>query len=300
MIAQVYSHMSFACPLGKPHLGALPVALVRRLLLLALLIALPLVGAQTAPPQPTFVVYHLSPDPHAGDADADPASLPGVMPDPAFPDASLPAARVDGFLMADPASEGAPESAPARFRELQRLVLLSEAGGAPITLEADGAMGNVTVRASGEASLVELHAVVVDGTLARAVLSPVTVNLSDGRANASWLFEAPPGARADRLGVAIWARLLEPVGTHARGEVAQSLLWRPGAAARAVDKQPLVEQVTASWCEACKPADDALGLMASRAAPPETGTGAYWRAPGVLTAIGLVVGLGAAWRLTRR
>ena len=275
-------------------------ARVRWLVLAMVLVLVPPSLAQEPRARPTFVVYHVSPDPQAGGPDADPDSIPGVAPDPPFPLGAPPATRVDDSLLADPAPEGAPESAPARFRELQSLGKVREATGSPITLDASGAPDAVRVVASGEGGRIELHAVVIDGALARAVLAPYELNLTAGPANATFSFTLPNGSRADRVGLAIWARLLEPVGTLDAGEVAQSLVWHPGGTARAAQKQPLVEHVTASWCEACKPADDAVGLMASDSAVADGSASGYWRAPGILTALGIIVGLAAAWGLTRR
>src|SRR5438034_10806271 len=84
-----------------------------------------------------LVVYHVTPDPRAGTADADPFSAASAAPDAELA-AHLPATRVDGVLEASGAPEGDPANPAAHTRELQRLLDERAATGVPFVLDITG------------------------------------------------------------------------------------------------------------------------------------------------------------------
>lgn len=262
-----------------------------------LLVAAP-VFAQAPREAPTLVVYHPWPDPEAGRPDADPFSAANVTPLPGLDPARLPATRADGVLDADPAPEGNPDSAVAHVRELQRLLNLRLATGAPASLVIDGALRpgvlalNVTARAHEALGEVEARIVLVeDGAtydgrshrfVARAVAPLERANLSAAEASLAFAREIPipPGVDASRVGVAVSLRVLQADARREAGEVVQSASWSPRQEGPTIqdEKAPLVEHVSATWCEPCAASDAALDLLAAQQAST-TGSGAYLRAP---------------------
>jgi len=269
-----------------------------------LLVAAP-AFAQAPRDAPTLVV-HLS-------------DVAGVAPLPGLDASRLPGTRADGVLDADPAPEGNPDSAVAHVRELQRLLNLRLATGAPASLVVDGALRpavlalNVTARAHEALGEVEARVVLVeDGAtfagrsyrfVARADAPPERANLSAPDAAFSFAREIPipPGVDASRVGVAVSLRLLQASGAHEAGEVVQSASWSPRQDGPTVqdEKAVLVEHVSATWCEPCAASDAAIDLLAAQQGETTSG-GAYLRAPSAWAAGGALVGLLAAIVATRR
>lgn len=281
-------------------------------ILLLLLCTLPSSDAQAAPAPANLVVYHAHPDPRGGTPDdPDPMSTPHA---PGPPAPRLPLTRFDGVTDAADAPEGSPESVPAHFREMQRLLLAREREGAGATLVVHGTLRDgrleITARvaeprrplenATFTATLVE-DGVAHDGAsgvrvhrhVARATLPAVPV-AGDGEAR--WNLTLDPAWDASRASIVVALRA-------EGGEALQSARWGVGQDAPTVQraKAVLVERVTASWCVPCGPSDEALALLAARAAPASAEGGlAYARAPTTLGLLGLTAGLGAAWWITRR
>lgn len=289
-------------------------------LLLAALLLSPLAAAQSSrPAEAVLLVYHLSPDPRAGEADADPFSSPDApLPAGLGEDGGalrLPATRLDGVLSVSAAPEGDPGSALARFRETQKLLLLRQRTGAPVTLEVAGSLGaNGTLRvevgvepvAPLEGGPFEVRLVVFeDGVpdplgprlhrhVARLVLPPETVTLSsrvqvvrDVPLKASW--------DAERLGVVASVAHVGDGSRFQPGEVLQAAAWRAGqdGPTRQVAKTVLLEEATATWCEPCRPATESLALVASQFGADAAGSDgprAYALAPTPLALAGLAAG----------
>lgn len=278
-----------------------------RCILLALAFVLPAALAQPTPASPaSFLVYHA-----AGGPSPDPLASP-LAPAP-FDAARLPTTRFDRASVASAAPENAPESAPAHFREFARLLAEREVGGAPLGLriEGDAQVGALTMRVEslvlgdGAPTNVTLqlvvfeHGVDVGGRLhpyvARFASAPQALALPGV---ASTRLALDPSWSLDDLGVVAIA--------SAEGEVLQSATWlvRQDAPTEQRAKSVLIEQVTASWCEPCTPAEEALALLSIQrgvapalAARPE---GSHLRAPDVLFYVGLAFGLVAALALVRR
>lgn len=267
-------------------------------LLLLLLLAAPLAVAQDAPRAASFLVYHPWPDPHAGAADADALGGPAAPPPAGL--ARLPATRFDGVVLAAPAPEGTPESALAHFREFQRLLQQRErtVAGVPLTLAVEELPGALRVRVAGagEARVVVFeHAVPAGGRPQPYVArSAATLGPLDGSTerevglDASW--------ERSRLGV---VAILER-----DGEVVQSATWLAGQDGPIVQtrKAVLVEHASATWCEPCAPADEALRLLASQygAAGEANAERGYLRPPTALAWLGLALGAAASVVLWRR
>lgn len=264
--------------------------------------------AQEAPASPAgFLVYRPWPD--ARD------ELATALAPPPFDAARLPVTRIDRDAVASSAPENRPESAPAHYREMLRLVQAAEAEGAPLAITIDGevAPSSIEVRvftARGpvletSASAVELELVVFEqGVIvagrahpyvARFALEPVTVAVPG---NATLDVRLDPSWSVDRIGVVAIAR-------NASG-VLQSATWMPrqDLPTQQVAKAPLVEHVTASWCAPCTPADEAFLLLATQrgAAGPLPGEGhpSYLRAPSMWLWAGLAAGAVAAILLVGR
>jgi len=274
--------------------------------LLALLLLAPLAWAQEAPAQPaSFLAYR--PEGDTRDALATP------LAPPPFEATRLPATRIDRVGVASSAPENRPESAPAHYREMLRLVQAAEAEGAPLALVVDGraAPGSLSLRVEarpqGAAPPAEVavslvlfeHGVVVAGRahpyVARFALAPETLAVPG---NASFDVRLDPSWSLDRVGVvAIAAR---------DGRVVQSATWLPRQDAPTVQqaKAALVEHVTATWCSPCAPADDAFVLLATQrgaaGALPSDGHASYLRAPTGWLWAGLALGALAAVALVGR
>lgn len=274
---------------------------------LALLAAVaPLALAQETPASPaSFLAYRPWPD--ARD------ELGTALAPPPFDASRLPVTRVDRVATASPAPENRPESAPAHYREMLRLVQAAEAAGAPVTLEVSGgvAPGTMEVRVVatptrtvlGEVELALVvfeHGVEVAGRahpyVARFALEPAPLSLPG---NATFDVRLDRAWNLDRLGVVVLVR-------NASG-VLQSATWMPrqaDAVTHQVAKAPLVEHVTASWCAPCAPADEAFLLLATQrgAAGPLAGSAeaSYLRAPTGWLWAGLAAGLIAAFLLVGR
>lgn len=289
----------------NPYLGA-PGSPYVRLALAAVLLLAPLALAQQAPATPaSFLVYRPWPD-ALGD------ELATALAPPPFDAPRLPAARVDRALAASSAPENAPESAPAHYREMLRLVQIAEAEGAPVGLVLDGdvAPGGLAVRveilpqtaapASVELSLVVFeHDVRVAGRgepyVARFALAPTNASVPG---NVSLDVRLDPAWSVDRLGVVAIARV--------DGRVVQSATWLPrqDAPTEQIAKAPLVELVTASWCSPCRPAGEAFLLLATQrgAAGPlaSEGHAGYLRPPSAWLWVGFALGAFGAIALARR
>ncbi|HVM45956.1 MAG TPA: hypothetical protein VM582_08485, partial [Candidatus Thermoplasmatota archaeon] len=205
----------------------------------------------------------------------------------------------------------APQSAPAHYREMLRLVQAAAVEGAGVGLVvrgsvAPGTLGvQVETRALANAPEgVELalvlfeHGVVVAGRtepyVARFALDPVRVSVPG---NASQQLRLDPAWDLDRVGVVALALV--------DGRVVQSATWLPRQDAPTVQlvRAPLVEHVTASWCSPCGPADEALILLATQRGPagplPALGEGSYLRAPTGWLWAGLALGAAGAVALAR-
>lgn len=291
---------------------------VPALLLAALLLASPALAQSTRPAEAVLLAYHLHPDPRAGEAEADPFSSPRApLPAGLGEDQGalrLPATRLDGVLSVSAAPEGDPGSALARFRETQRLLLLRQRTGAPITLEVSGrAEAASTLRldvgvepAAPLEGAFELRLVVFeDGVpdplgprlhrhVVRLVMEPEPVHLSStSRVTRS----VPLDAAWDpaRVGVAVSVAHVGNASRYEPGEILQAAAWRAGqeGPTRQVAKAVLVEQATATWCEPCRPADESLSLVASQFgadAGDAAGPRAYAFAPTPLALAGLAAG----------
>lgn len=273
-----------------------------RAVALLLLALAPLALAQEAPAEPaTFLVYRPWPDRAPGDPLAS-----ALAPHP-FDAPRLPATFVDRATRAATAPENAPESAPAHYREMLRLVQAAEVEGTTVALRVDGtvAPGTLTVRvearplperppAAIDLELVVFeHGVVVAGRaepyVARFSLAPENVTLPG---NATQQVRLDAAWDVDRLGVVAIAR--------AEGRVLQSAAWLPrqDAPTEQAQKAALVEHVTASWCEACRAADDAFLLLATQRGPagalPAAGDASYLRPATPWLWGGLALGLAGA------
>lgn len=281
---------------------------MRAALALVVLLA-PLALAQEPPAQPaSFLVYR--PWPEARD------ELATALAPPPFDAARLPATRIDRTSVASSAPENRPESAPAHYREMLRLVQRAEAEGAPVALTMDGGLvgpAALEVRvSSGHGPVIEAspaqvrlslvvfeHGVVVAGRphpyVARFALDPFDLAVpgdatTEVRLDASW--------EIDRLGVVAIA--------HNETGVLQSATWlvRQELPSQQIAKAPLVEHVTASWCTPCTAADEALLLLATQrgAAGPLGGDGhaGYLRAPSGWLWAGAALGAVAAIALVGR
>ena len=270
---------------------ALPAAL-----LLALLLA-PHALAQVGSEPVTFLVYRPWPDPRAGSAEADPLASP-LAPPPRDVE-RLPFTLADRAQTAQRAPENAPESALAHYRELSRLVQAREAQGAPLSLTLTGtlATGILEIAASpSEAASVQL--VVFEHArapyAARFVLAPVALAANETTRQSVRL---DPAWDAARLGVVAIA--------ERQGET-QSATWLVGSTSATVQtrKSVLLEHVTASWCDPCRPVDEALALLAAQrgvaGALVTDEAPSYLRAPSWTLYAGLILGGAAAVALLRR
>lgn len=258
--------------------------------------ATPLLGsalAQDGVGGPSFLVYHTRAGP-----DADPLAV-------AFAPATdrLPLTRFDRAENASAAPEGAPQSAPAHFREMQRILRARETAAAPLSLEivAELREAEILVHVDASASAtVELvlfeHGARLEGRpqpyVARAMQA---ARSADAGLAAS--FALDPSWEREHLGVVAIA--LD------NGTIVQSVTWhasRPGAIAQR-SKGVLIEHVTASGCLACGPADEAFALLADQngaAGALDAGPGSYFRAPGAGFYAGLLLGLAAFALAVRR
>lgn len=299
-------------------------------LLLAALLLLPLVPAQSArPAEAVLLAYHVHPDPREGRADADPFSTPRAPLPEGLADRDgallLPATRLDGVLQVSDAPEGDPSSALARFRETQRLLLLRQRTGAPVALEAQGALSEGSLRVHvdvepptplAEGTFEVRLAVFEDGVpdplgprlhrhVVRHVEAPETVRLAEA---VRVVRDIPlePGWDVERLGVAVWVAHVSGSPRHEPGEVLQAAAWRAGqeGPTRQVAKAVLVEQATATWCGPCAPADESFSLVATQFGEDDgaalAAPGAYARMPTPLALAGLAAGLLVGVALVRR
>lgn len=273
-------------------------------LLLALLVA-PLALAQPGGRDVNIVVWHASPDPQAGQPGADPFSGP-TSPATTL----LPATVVDGTLRAEGAPEGDPANVGAHYRELQRLLQLSERSARPVTLrlagnESGGALtvvAAVTGAATGQAraiagALVEdgLEHEGASGVRVHRYVARATLEASAGT-NATWSVPLDATWARERLSVVVWV-----LGENAT--VLQSARWSPGQGDVVQQRKAvLVERVTATWCVPCGPSDEALALLAAQFgdAGEAPRAGGYFRAPGMAALAGLLLGGAAAVFLWRR
>ncbi|HUR68246.1 MAG TPA: hypothetical protein VM370_03300 [Candidatus Thermoplasmatota archaeon] len=270
-----------------------------RWLPLAVLLLAPLVAAQApdapAGPPASFLVYHAP-----GGREPDP--LASVLAPPPAGAERLPATLFDGVERADPAPENAPERALAHYREMQRRLLSRESAPPGVELRLDGALTgdalHVSVAASGPATLsvvVFEHGVDLAGRprpyVARFAFEPTTERTlaSEVHLQRDW--------DPEKLGFVAIARN--------GSEVVQSATWTVAGDAPVVQTQKsvLVEHVTASWCDACGPADEAIALLATQrgvAGPLAAGEVQYLRAPSWLLYAGLAMGALAAVAVLRR
>lgn len=292
---------------------------VRAALLTLLLWAMVVPGFAAAQPTDlparaaSLVVYHVSPDPRAGAADADPLARAEA---PSPPSARLPYTLIDGVEPTDPAPEGRPESAFAHFREMQRLVDLRKATGAPVALTLDVGLeeGTATARVLAQPApgavppqarlrvvLVEDGAPLTTPEGARTLRYVARValpaeNLTYGTTVERSIPLAPEWQRA-RLGVVAVVETIE-------GETLQSATWISGQGeVRASSRMVLVEHVTATWCAPCEPADEAFALLASQVGlfdDAASGPASYLRPPTTLLVVGALLGAAAGALLLRR
>lgn len=285
-----------------PFPGSRPV----RALWLAWLLLAPLALAQEPPASPaSFLVYRPAGDTRDG--------LATSLAPPPFEHARLPVAWIDRRLLAEGAPEGRPESAPAQYREMLRLVQIAEAEGAPVRLAVDGSVapGKLTLEVDASpgdgdppanvtlSAVVFEHGVDVGGRaepyVARFALAPEPIDLPG---HIAFDVRLDPAWDLDRLGVVAIA--------SADGRVLQSATWLPRQNGPTVQeaKAPLVETVTASWCAPCAPVDEAFLLLATQrgAAGPLASAGhdGYLRAPTGWLWAGLALGTLAAFALVRR
>lgn len=299
------------------------------LVLLAFLALAPLAPAQPGPQAEAVVLsYHVHPDPRAGRDDADPFSSARAPAPPGLVEASgglrLPATRLDGVARVSDAPEGDPASALAHFRESQRLLLLRQRTGAPVAIEVAGErMGDaLAIEASFapaaplENASLEARAVVFeDGVpdpiaprlhrfVVRHVEAPGPLDLARP-ARLAWSVPLDPSWDPDRVGVAVIVAHAGPSGgRYAEGEVLQAASWRAGQAGPTVQvgKAVLVEAATATWCDACRPAEESLALLASQfgASGLDAPVQEYAVPPSALALGGLLVGGGLGVLLLRR
>lgn len=277
---------------------------MRAALVLALLLA-PLALAQEQPAQPaSFLVYRPWPD--ARD------ELATALAPPPFDAARLPATRIDRASVASTAPENRPESAPAHYREMLRLVQRAEVEAGGVALRVDGKVASASIALDVQVSsddatidnaslalVVFEHGVVVAGMahpyVARFALTPKPVAVPG---NASFDVRIDPAWNVDKLGVVVVA--------ERDGRILQSATWLPRqhGPTEQTARAPLVEHVTASWCTPCKPADDALLLLATQrgAAGPLSleGHAGYLRAPSGWLWAGLALGAIVAIALVGR
>ena len=293
--------------------------------------------ALAAPPAPAqadreaevvVLAYHAHPDPRAGREDADPFSSPRAPLPAQFRQGGedaprLPATRLDGVAQVSDAPEGDPASALAHFREAQRLLLLRQRTGAPVAVELRatpepgvlrvdlvlapaGDLGN----ASPALRLVVFEDPVPDPAGPRAhrfvVRHVATPEPLDLRKPGQLARDLPldPSWDPTRVGVAAIVEHAGEPGRHARGEVLQAAAWRAGQEGPTVQvgKAVLVEAVTATWCDACRPTEESLALLASQfaASPLDQGPASYEARPGPLALGGLLAGAGVGVLLLRR
>lgn len=295
-----------------------------RLLAACLVLALVLPGALAQQEDrvraASILVYHPWPDPRAGAPDADPLGSPLAPP----PDGlRIGSTLFDGTALASGAPEGTPESALAHFREFQRLLLQRERTGAPLALTLGGRVEADTLRIEATVSQSDLPlslsfvlfengvpAQTSEGLraqpyVARVVLPAEPVDASAGPATVVREAALDPAWDLQRLGVVAIARAAEAGERHAQGEVVQSAAWlvRSPAPTTQTDKAVLVERASATWCDPCRPGDEALTLLASQYgvdAPASTTPDGYLRAPSAFAFAGLLAGLGVGLVLLRR
>lgn len=271
-----------------------------------------------------LLVYHPSPDPRAGEPDADAFSSPDA-PDPlglarVGDVLLLPATRFDGIARASDAPEGRPESALAQFREMQRLLLLRQRTGASVALTLDARVANGTLVAEVDAralpgapervdvALYLLEDFVPDAAtgarhrfLARADLGVETLALAQAT-GISRSFRLSPDWDASNLAVVAVARATEADARREEGEAMNAAIWRAGQHGPTVQerKAVLVEHASATWCAPCAPSDEALALLASSFGVDTAREPSYARAPGALALAGACGGLAVAFALLRR
>lgn len=274
---------------------------------LLLLLVAPAIGAQQAPATPaSFLVYRPWPDPLHDE-------LASALAPPPFDAPRLPATRIDRALVASPAPENAPESAPAHYREMVRVVQQAEAEGTRVGAVLVGAVepGALAMRlelralSPGAPSRVEAAFVVFEhGVDVAGRAEPYVARFAAASTNAtvpgnlSMEIRVDPAWSVDRLGVVAVLRAEE--------RVVQSATWLPrqDAPTQQLSKAPLVEHVTASWCEPCRPSDEAFLLLATQrgaAGPLEAGgaRAGYLRAPDGWLWMGLGLGALGAVALAR-
>lgn len=247
---------------------------------------------------PSFLVYHV-----VGGRDPDP--LASRLVD--TPDVErLPATFFDRAERADAAPENAPESAPAHYREMERRLSARETMGTPrlfLTVVHEGDLLLATVRGEGNGTLNTSFVVFEHGATLGGVPQPYVARFStassDLPANASRgaQIRVDPSWNEGRLGVVAIAREGE--------EIVQSATWIEGgdSTVRQLSKGVLVEHVTASWCTACRPADEAFALLSLQrgaGGPLESGDATYFRAPSWRLYAGLVIGGMVALVIFRR
>ena len=299
-----------APPRGRSGMRALAPLL---LLLAALPLALPTAPAQGEATQALFLFYHVHPEP-AGATPPDPFSTPLAPLPPGLADSGgvvqLPATRFDGVLHASGAPEGDPTSVIARFQEARNLVLLRQRGGTPLALAAapgngtlavalespDGAVpSNLSLEVRAWAvSLSATHPTVGEAQrfVVRRAYAPVPADLSTpGKAV---VLDVPAEPEWDASFVV--AVSVAPGAGNGRlqdGEVLQAALVQDRPV-RWSGKTVLVEHATATWCEACQPADAALSLLAGQLGfdAQDAGAAAY---PSPFSLLSVAGALGGAW-----
>lgn len=294
---------------------------------LALLALLPALAGAQSPVEADVVilVYHVHPDPRGGTPEADPygsdrAPIPEGLADRGGA-LRLPATRLDRAVRVSDAPEGDPASALAHFREAQDHLRRRQATGTPVTVGVDAAVnhdhGAIQISyvvdpgaPQGGRNLSVQLVVFEDGIpdpTERRLHRFVVRAVDDAR---TFPFENEPmRLRRDlplddawdpeRLGLAVL--VLDP----ASGEVVQAASWRAGQGVATLQarKAVLVEHATATWCEACRPADESMSLLASQfgaggsgAAPPSS----YAVPPSPLAFVGAVAGGAVGLFLLRR
>lgn len=271
---------------------------MHRVLVLAMLALLaPAVAAQDAPSGhvASFLAYHAD-----GGRDADPLASP-LAPPPARAD-RLPATFFDGSRRADNAPENAPERALAHYREFQRLLLARESvpAGTTISLDATLDTNTLEVRAFAPESVNWTLVLFEQGAPRDGVPQPYVARYVTDAPDAREItrdFPLDAAWQHERLGVVAIARNGD--------EVLQSATWTLARATPTVQRERavLVEHVTASWCDPCRPADEAFALLSSQrgmAGPLGSGELQYFHAPGWQLYAGLALGGLVAFALLRR
>lgn len=253
--------------------------------------------AQVSNTPVTILIYHAP-----GGPEPDPLATP-LAPPPASA-LRLPATTFDRVERASNNPESAPARSEAHMREFQRILGIRETVPAPVELRVGGALapGALEIEASllGEPRAVRLELVVFEHDeapyAARFALSPLELTVP---ANLTERVRLDPSWTPDKLGVVA-------IVIDEKGEALQSATWlvRDDASSVQTTRAVLVEHVTASWCEPCRPVDAAVALLGEQRGAAggvgRSGEIAYLRPPTWQLWLGLALGGAAGIALARR